>query len=254
MKVLDPHAAAAHHTRLNRLAYSLCGSAQLADDLTQETYLRVLARPRRLRGHGGEFPYLARTLRNVLNDHRRAQKRQPALVSDEQLAETPSMRGDGDPLRRRAPARCTRRSPRSPRAGATSIAAVDLAGLSYAETASALRIPLGTVMSRLHRARARLADALARHRKDPPHMIRPLLAAAAVLAVAAPSAAAHGGGAPDAEIFATNNTALITDSRRPPPRRPPVPLRRPRRGTSSATAAPSRAAPSCSTACSSTAA
>jgi hypothetical protein len=62
--VLDPHAAAALLPRLNHLAYSLCGSWHLAEDLTQETYLRVLARPRRLRT-GREFPYLARTLRNV---------------------------------------------------------------------------------------------------------------------------------------------------------------------------------------------
>ena len=161
MKVLDPHAAAAHHARLNRLAFSLCGSSQLADDLTQETYLRVLARPRRLRGHGGEFPYLARTLRNVLNDHRRAQKRQPSLVGEEQLAETPSTRGEGDPLRAARAGEVYAAIAALPDGWRDVIAAVDLAGLSYAETAAALRIPVGTVMSRLHRARARLADALA---------------------------------------------------------------------------------------------
>ena len=40
------------------------------------------------------------------------------------------------------------------------VSAVDLAGMSYAQAARALRIPPGTVMSRLHRARSRLADAL----------------------------------------------------------------------------------------------
>jgi len=158
--VLDPHAAAAHHARLNRLALSLCGSAQLADDLTQETYLRVLSRPRRLRGATGEFPYLARTLRNVLNDHRRAQKRQPALVSDDQLAETPQTRGDGDPLHAVRAAEVYAAIAALPETWRDVITAVDLAGLSYAETAAALRVPLGTVMSRLHRARARLAAAL----------------------------------------------------------------------------------------------
>jgi len=161
MKVLDPHIAATHHSRLNRLAFSLCGSAQLADDLTQETYLRVLSRQRRLRGHGGEFPYLARTLRNVLNDHRRAQKRQPSLVGEEQLAETPSTRGEGDPLRAARAGEVYAAIAALPDGWRDVIAAVDLAGLSYAETAAALRIPVGTVMSRLHRARARLADALA---------------------------------------------------------------------------------------------
>ena len=40
-------------------------------------------------------------------------------------------------------------------------AAVDVAGLTYAEAAHVLRIPAGTVMSRLFRARARLAGTLA---------------------------------------------------------------------------------------------
>ena len=43
------------------------------------------------------------------------------------------------------------------------VAAVDLAGMTYAEAATALRIPIGTVMSRLYRARARLAGALDDH-------------------------------------------------------------------------------------------
>jgi len=41
------------------------------------------------------------------------------------------------------------------------IAAVDVAGLSYAEAAESLGVPAGTVMSRLHRGRSRVAAAVA---------------------------------------------------------------------------------------------
>ena len=40
------------------------------------------------------------------------------------------------------------------------MAAVDLAGLSYKETADLLGVPIGTVMSRLYRGRAQLAERL----------------------------------------------------------------------------------------------
>jgi RNA polymerase sigma-70 factor (ECF subfamily) len=41
------------------------------------------------------------------------------------------------------------------------IAAVDVVGLSYAEAAETLGVPTGTVMSRLHRGRSRVAAAVA---------------------------------------------------------------------------------------------
>jgi RNA polymerase sigma-70 factor (ECF subfamily) len=161
MPVLDPSAAAAHLARLNRLAFALCGSPQLADDLTQETYLRVLARPRRLRG-AREFPYLARTLRNVLSDHRRAQRREPVLVSDDQIAAQPGRRADPELAARANEVYAGIGG--LPDGLRDVVVAVDLAGLSYAETAAVLDLPLGTVMSRLHRARGRLAAALSTER------------------------------------------------------------------------------------------
>ncbi len=73
---LAPQAAADELTRLYRLARALCGSADLAVDLVQVTYARVLARPRLLRG-GDTFSYMARALRHTFYNHLRSARARP---------------------------------------------------------------------------------------------------------------------------------------------------------------------------------
>ena len=53
-----------HLDRLYRAAWALCGSREDAEDLVQETFVRVLAKPRRIEGDD-PMPYLLRVLRNA---------------------------------------------------------------------------------------------------------------------------------------------------------------------------------------------
>jgi len=156
-RTLDPQSAAAHLPRLRRFARSLCGSSQLAEDLTQETYVRVLARPRRVH-EDSEFPYLARTLRNVFLDHWRSEQRKPPVGLLEQ--EVPSS-AHGDPELAAYTGDVVDAVAGLPEEFRNVVVAIDVAGLSYKEASGTLRIPIGTVMSRLHRARTRLAMDLA---------------------------------------------------------------------------------------------
>jgi RNA polymerase sigma-70 factor (ECF subfamily) len=155
-RALDPQSAARHLPRLHRFARSLCGCSQLAEDLTQETYVRVLARPRRVRGES-EYPYLARTLRNVFLDHWRSEQRRPAPEGLDH--DVPS--AHGDPELAAYAGELYEAVADLPDDFRRVIVAVDVAGLSYLEASGTLRIPIGTVMSRLHRGRARLVGSLA---------------------------------------------------------------------------------------------
>ena len=152
-KTLDPQSAAAHLPRLRRFARSLCGSSQLAEDLTQETYVRVLARPRRVHSDS-EFPYLARTLRNVFLDHWRSEQRKPPVgLLDHEVPGS----SHGDPELAAYTGDVVEAVAGLPEEFRNVVVAIDVAGLSYKEASGTLRIPIGTVMSRLHRARTRLA-------------------------------------------------------------------------------------------------
>src|SRR5262245_5545087 len=89
---LDPDRAVEHLPRLYRAARAWTRSREEADDLVQETYARVLARQRLLRGED-ELGYLLRSLRNTLISQHRAAQRRPVtteLVDDTAIGARPS--------------------------------------------------------------------------------------------------------------------------------------------------------------------
>jgi RNA polymerase sigma-70 factor (ECF subfamily) len=155
---LDPERLGDHLDRLYRAAWGLCGSREDAEDLVQETYARVLAKPRLLR-RDDDLGYLLRALRNAFLAGRRPQRaRTPTVPLDEELDARGGAPGDPAELveQRRVYTAISELTPDYRDA----LVAVDVAGLSYREAARALRVPEGTVTSRLARARERVAEAL----------------------------------------------------------------------------------------------
>jgi RNA polymerase sigma-70 factor, ECF subfamily len=149
---LDPQRASDHVDRLFRAAWALCGSRQDAEDLVQETYARVLAKPRFLRSED-DLGYLLRTLRNTFLNQKGTQSRRlrtAPLPDDLDLIADPHATDPAAALESGEVYAAVAMLPADYR---DVLVAVDVAGLSYKETARALRIPEGTVMSRLYRAR-----------------------------------------------------------------------------------------------------
>ena len=152
---------------LLRVAHSLTRNHAEAEDLVQDTLLRAY---RGIAGFDGRHPraWLLTILRNThINRNRRRRPellRDPDLANDRLAASASDDRTDAfvdddldveivraldaldaldEPFRR-------------------VVELVDIDGLSYAEAAEVLDVPVGTVMSRLHRARSRIRDRLHR--------------------------------------------------------------------------------------------
>src|ERR1700756_549558 len=73
---LDPNHLGDHLDRLYRAAWAQCGSREDAEDLVQDTYARILQKPRMLRP-GEDLGYLLRVLRNTHFSRLRAAARRP---------------------------------------------------------------------------------------------------------------------------------------------------------------------------------
>jgi RNA polymerase sigma-70 factor (ECF subfamily) len=150
--MLEPARLGDHIDRLYRAAWALSGSREDAEDLVQETYARVLARPRLLRNED-DLGYLLRALRNTFLNHVRSQSRrvrQDPLPDELDLVADPRA---AEPLAALEAGELYAAMAALPDEFRDVLVAVDVTGLSYKEAARALRIRPGTVMSRLYRAR-----------------------------------------------------------------------------------------------------
>jgi RNA polymerase sigma-70 factor (ECF subfamily) len=153
---LLPHTLPAHIAALNRAARAMTSSREDAEDLVQDTLVRVLARERAVASDAAG-PYLHQALRNTYVSTLRARDRRPRtapLESEDFRLVAPS---GGEPSAVIHTREVLGAIAGLPAAQRDVVAAVDVAGYGYKEAAASLRIPLGTVMSRLHRGRARLA-------------------------------------------------------------------------------------------------
>jgi RNA polymerase sigma-70 factor (ECF subfamily) len=158
-RTLDPDRLGDHVDRLYRAAWGLCGSKEDAEDLVQETFTRVLRKPRLLRSDD-DLGYLLRVLRNTYFSSRRAASRRlrpDPLPEELDLVEDRTAVGPHEALEARELYALIATLPEPFR---DALVAIDLLGLSYREAAQALHVREATITTRLHRGRLRLARAL----------------------------------------------------------------------------------------------
>ena len=139
---------------LRRYARALTGDAWAADDLVQDTLERACAKWQLWLAGTDLRAWLFTLMHNLyLNQRRVVQPTVGATPIDDIQSELPAPEADKDSALDLS--RCLQRLPDDQRAV---LLLVTLEDLSYAEAAKVLGIPIGTVMSRLSRARTRLRE------------------------------------------------------------------------------------------------
>lgn len=142
---------------LRRYARALVSDRDRADDLVQDTLERAWSRWAMWQRRGEVRAWLFGIMHNQFIDRLRAQRSRPEDSAGDALPEQPQRPLQNDALELRDLDRVLQRLPPEQREVLLLVAVEEL---SYQEVASAIGVPLGTVMSRLSRARARLQEEL----------------------------------------------------------------------------------------------
>ncbi|MFP4234073.1 MAG: RNA polymerase sigma factor [Nitriliruptoraceae bacterium] len=157
-----------YHRRVFGVCLRALGSASDAEDATQETFLKLARNAASFRGDAKLSTWLYRVARNVCTDHIRRDARHPSTpVADPAAVTAAPQEADRTASTEEAMtvrAALAQLDPSSRHA----LVLVAVEGLSYEDAGAALDLPVGTVKSRVSRARARLAGLLTEASHDPP--------------------------------------------------------------------------------------
>ena len=156
-----------HTRRTYNLCYRFTGQRQVAEDLTQEVFLRVYKTLGSYRAaHGGFATWMTSVTRNLLIDHYRRTKRDrvtdsledvmPKLETKESAGRRPDQAALAGELSEQVQRALSKVSPDLREA----VILRDLQGLEYREIQDVLQVPEGTVKSRINRGRIELARLL----------------------------------------------------------------------------------------------
>ena len=165
----DPDAVTAlvhrYQNRIFNFTLAMTGNAADAEDLAQETFIRAFRGLHRFRGDSSFKNWLYRIAANAAHTLRGAHQRRAAVwearVESDDVAERHLAAGNDSverqTIRRQAIDRALAALPVDLR---TAVVLHDVEGLEYHEIADAMDVPIGTVMSRIFRARRRLRPLL----------------------------------------------------------------------------------------------
>ena len=160
-----------HREVLYGHALALTQDADEAEDLVQETTLRALRGFESFRADGPVRAWLLAILRNLFINTYRSAKRAPRQISLDALENpdpiTPTDPGPERALFSKLESEALARAVAALPAGYREVLVMsDMAGLSYQQISEELELPIGTVRSRLSRARGRVRRALFAWRPD----------------------------------------------------------------------------------------
>jgi RNA polymerase sigma-70 factor (ECF subfamily) len=146
--------------RLRRFAYGLTGSIDAGDDLVQSACERALSRLHLWQAGTRLDSWMYRIMQNLWFDELRAGRRREVATEPETLDAMTGGDAESEAAMRLDLATVRRRMADLPPDQRAVLLLVSVEGLSYKDAAAVLEVPIGTVMSRLARARLALARAL----------------------------------------------------------------------------------------------
>jgi len=169
-----------HQATAFNVAYRILGDTGSAADATQDAFLKAYQRAHQFRGNGSSFKgWLLRIVVNTCYDVLRSERRRSAnsvsIDEEEDASEwhdalrDPAARPDELVLQKELEEQLQAAIGRLPVDQRAILVLSDVEGYQYHEIAEMLGVPIGTVKSRLSRARSRVRDIILREREEAPH-------------------------------------------------------------------------------------